>query len=173
MKSDSMRGSITVVLLVLIAIAVGAYAVYSTDSMRNTAFSHTVYSIPVEEDITVEDVSDAMQSKASELNMPFVAHQQLSASLKKRGVEGPYVEIFQFCKPLDANKMVKYNFKFAAYMPCRIALVEDPNGKLWLIMLDLDLLIDHVPMSDDLLKMAVDISSMLKEIMNAGATGEF
>lgn len=41
-------------------------------------------------------------------------------------------ENFQFCNPMDAYEMVKYNPAFPAYMPCRIALVEAQDGRMWL-----------------------------------------
>ena len=62
--------------------------------------------------------------------MKSVGHQPLSKELAARGVESGRLEIFQFCNPNDAHVMVTHNPIFAAYMPCRIALVEDSEGKV-------------------------------------------
>lgn len=135
--------------------------------------AQTVVKQQLADDVTADDAIEALQSKAIELNMKFVAHQPLSKELESRGVETGRLEIFQFCNPLDASKMVKFNPIFAAYMPCRIALVEDEEGKIWLMMLNLDMLINNTPLPDELKKVAGNINSILTQIMEAGATGEF
>lgn len=137
------------------------------------AIEQTVVKQQLAEDVSADDAIDALQSKAIELNMKFVAHQPLSKELEARGVESGRLEIFQFCNPMDANKMVEFNPIFAAYMPCRIALVEDQEGKMWLMMLNLDMLINNTPLPDDLKAVANNINSILTQIMEAGATGEF
>lgn len=128
---------------------------------------------PLAEDVTAEDAIDAMQSKAVELNMKIVAHQPLSKELEARGVDTGRLEIFQFCNPMDAHEMVKFNPIFAAYMPCRIALVEDQEGKLWVMMLNLDMLINNAPLPPELKEIAMRVNDTLNKIMMAAATGEF
>lgn len=135
--------------------------------------NQTVVKQPLAEDVTPDDAIDALQSKAVELNMKFVAHQPLSKELAARGVESGRLEIFQFCNPMDAHEMVKFNPIFAAYMPCRIALVEDNEGKFWLMMMNLDMLINNAPLTPHLRTIAERVNNTLKEIMEAGATGEF
>ena len=83
------------------------------------------------------------------------------------------LEIFQFCNPGDAHKMVQYSPIFAAYMPCRIALVEDTEGKVWLMMINLDMLINNTKLPPELEKIATRINETLTAIMEAGASGEF
>lgn len=128
---------------------------------------------PLAEDVTADDAIDAMQSKAVELNMKIVAHQPLSRELEARGVDSGRLEIFQFCNPMDAHEMVKFNPIFAAYMPCRIALVEDQEGKLWVMMLNLDMLINNAPLTPELKEIAMRVNDTLNQIMVAAATGEF
>lgn len=135
--------------------------------------SQTVMKVPLAEGVTPEDAIDAIKSKAIELNMKFVAHQPLSKELEARGVDSGRLEIFQFCNPGDAHKMVTFNPIFAAYMPCRIALVEDNDGKMWLMMMDLDMLINNTPLPPDLKKVADDVNNTLKAIIRAGAEGAF
>lgn len=125
------------------------------------------------EGVTADDAIDAMQSKAAELNMKIVAHQPLSKELQARGIDSGRLEIFQFCNPEDAHEMVKFNPIFAAYMPCRIALVEDTEGKLWVMMLNLDMLINSTPLPAEIHDIAVRVNETLTTIINAAATGEF
>jgi hypothetical protein len=63
--------------------------------------------------------------------------------------------------------------EFAAYLPCRIALVEDPKGQAWLLMLDLKPLIEGGGLPPPLKTDAQKINDMLTEIMRAGAAGEW
>jgi uncharacterized protein (DUF302 family) len=133
----------------------------------------TVIKQPLAEGVSADDAIDALQSKSVELNMKFVAHQPLSKELQARGVDSGRLEIFQFCNPMDAYEMVKFNPIFAAYMPCRIALVEDEDGKLWLMMLNLDMLINNAKLPDELRTIAERVNNTLLEIMNSAAAGEF
>jgi uncharacterized protein (DUF302 family) len=135
--------------------------------------SQTVVTMALAEGVSADDAIDALQSKSVELNMKFVAHQPLSQELQARGVETGRLEIFQFCNPMDAHEMVKFNPLFAAYMPCRIALVEDKEGKHMLMMLNLDMLINSTPLPPELRKIAERVNTTLLKIMEAGATGDF
>jgi len=135
--------------------------------------NQTVIKQPLAEDVTADDAIDALKSKAVELNMKFVAHQPLSKELQARGVASGRLEIFQFCNPMDAYEMVKFNPVFAAYMPCRIALVEDQQGKTWLMMLNLDILINNTPLPPKVRAIAERVNNTLTQILQAGASGEF
>ena len=133
----------------------------------------TVLKMALKEGMTVADAVEAMQSKALEKNMKNVGHQEVSKELIARGIKSPHLEIFQFCNPEDAIKMVRFNTIFAAYMPCRIALVEDEKGKLWLEMLNLDMLINSVSLPPELEKIAIETNGTMLDILTAGATGDF
>ena len=129
---------------------------------------------PLAEGVTADDAMEAMRSKAAELNIKIVAHQPLYKELEARGVDNVMrLEILQFCNPENAYDLVKYNPIFAAYMPCRIALVEDPDGQLWVMMMNLDMLINNMPLPPELKEIAVGVNDTLKAIMDAAATGEF
>lgn len=139
----------------------------------NIDISQTVVKMPLADGVSVEEATQFLQSKAAELNMKIVAHQPVSKELQARGIDSGPLEIFQFCNPEDAYKMVQHNALFAAYMPCRIALVQDSEGKVWLMMLNLDILINNAPLTPELREMAVKINKNLLEIMKAGATAGF
>ena len=55
--------------------------------------------------------------------------------------------------------MVRFNPLYAAYMPCRVSLVEDTDHKLWLTMINLDFLIENVPLPEDLRTIAININA--------------
>ncbi len=135
--------------------------------------SQTVVKMPLAEGVSAKDAEQFLLSKAAGLNMKMVAQQDVGKELNARGIKSGTLKIFQFCNPEDAHKMVMANPIFAAYMPCRIALVQDAKGKLWLMMLDLDILIDNAPLTPELRAMAEHINNNLLEIMKAGANASF
>ena len=162
----------------LLAVSMSITLVYAAEKpaqpgAQSFDINQTVVKMPLADDVTADDAIEALQSKSVELNMKFVAHQPLSKELESRGVETGRLEIFQFCNPMDAHEMVKFNPIFAAYMPCRIALVEDQQGKTWLMMLNLDMLINNSPLTPELREIAERVNDTLTQIMEAGATGEF
>ncbi len=140
--------------------------------MSSFSIEQTVVRMEIEEDVTAEDAIESMKLRANNLNVMFVAHQPLSTQVKSMGVDSRRLEIFQFCEPLMARKMVDFNPIFAAYMPCRIALVEEADGKMYLMMLNLDMLIEGTELADEVKAVAVSVSEKLMEIMVAGAEGD-
>ena len=134
--------------------------------------AQTVIRIPLADDVTPEDAIDSMKLRANVLNFKLVAHQPLSKELEAMGVKTTRMEIFQFCDPRIARRMVSHDISFAAYLPCRIAMVEDENGKVWLIMMNLDMFIGSADLPPELEKDALRVRDSLNEIMQAGADGD-
>ncbi len=145
----------------------------NTESVKIETVTQTVLRIALKKGLSVEDSVEAMLSKATDKNMKNVGRQQVSKELKARGIDSPYLDIFQFCNPEDAIKMVKFNTIFAAYMPCRIALVEDSKGKMWLEMLNLDMVINSANLPPKLESIAIETNGVMLDILTAGATGDF
>jgi len=135
--------------------------------------SNSVLKMPLDKGVSVRDAHMSINLKAEELNMKKVGYLPVSDELKARGLKPLHLEIFQFCNPEDAMKMVEFNTIYAAYMPCRIALVEDNKGDLWLQMINLDMIIDKYPLPEDLRKIAVTINSQMLQIITAGVKGSF
>ena len=168
-----MRFVLTAILTVFAFSAPGWAANKQPPEPLKFDIAQTVVQMPLADGVSVDEAIQFLQSKAAELNMKIVAHQPVSKELQGRGIDSGPLHIFQFCNPEDAYKMVQHNALFAAYMPCRIALVEDSEGKVWLMMLDLDILINNAPLTPELKEMAVRINENLMEIMKAGATAGF
>ncbi|MCU7948270.1 MAG: DUF302 domain-containing protein [Candidatus Thiodiazotropha sp. (ex Cardiolucina cf. quadrata)] len=138
-----------------------------------TDINQTVVQMSVKDGVTKDDAVQALMSRAAEINLKYVARQQVSKELEARGLKTPYLDIFQFCNPEDARKMIMHDPIYAAYMPCRIAMVEDKEGKLWLMMLNLDMLINSELLPPELTEIAIRVNQAMLDVMVAGATGEF
>ena len=133
----------------------------------------TVVQMSVQKGVSREDAIQALMSRAAEINLKYVSRQQVSKELESRGLKTPYLDIFQFCNPEDARQMIMYDPIYAAYMPCRIAMVEDKDGQLWLMMLNLDMLINSQLLPPELTEIAIRVNQAMLDVMVAGATGEF
>ncbi len=146
---------------------------FGLSPVEETAIEHSVVKMRLAPGITHEDAAQAMLSKAAELNLRLVGRQETSSVLKARGLPTPHIEIFQFCNPEDAAQMVRFDILYAAYMPCRIALVEDGNGIFWLTTLNLNMMISNSKLPDEIYRIAVTTNTKMMTIMTAGVNGEF
>lgn len=157
----------------LLAFTAAAEKAPAPPEINITDIKQTVVQMSLQEGVSREDAIEALMSRAVEINLKFVARQQVSKELEARGLKSPYLDIFQFCNPEDAGKMIRHDPIYAAYMPCRIALVEDKEGKLWLMMLNLDMLINSALLPPELTEIAIRVNQAMLDVMVAGATGEF
>lgn len=156
-----------------------ARAVYEemADILMKTgsAAQATVWKVAVEEGLAPEDVEQAMKSAAIERNILDVGELPLYKQVEASSGE-PYrfVKIYMFCNALTAKRMIDYDAAFSAYLPCRITLLEDPDGKLWLYTLNMDMMIHGgKPLPPDLYDEAVQVRDTILAIMQRGATGAF
>lgn len=140
-----------------------------------TSADATVWRIPLAEGITPEDAETTMNFVANSHNIKNVGELPLSAQVEAMtGKKQRFLKIYQYCDPLTAMKMVEYSDAFSAYLPCRIALVEDRQGKYALYSLNMDLMIEGGrTLPPDLLAEANRVRKTIRDIMQRGATGEF
>ena len=136
------------------------------------SIADTVVKLPLEDGVSMDDAIESMKLRANALNFKLVAHQPLYKELEAMGLESKRVEIFQFCDARIAHTMISENLDFAAYLPCRITLIEDKNGQAWLVTLDLDQVIKMANLTPELLENATKVRDTIKEIMEAGASGD-
>lgn len=132
----------------------------------------TVVKMALEEGVSFDDAVESMKLRANSHNMKLVAELLLSKQIKLMGKPSQRMDIYQFCDPLIAQGMVEADINFAAYLPCRIALVEDKKGKGWLIMMDLDLVLQGTSLGKSLHEKATKVRDVLTDIMKAGASGD-
>ncbi len=120
-------------------------------------------------------MEETMRFVANEHNIKNVGELPLSEQvMAMTGEEMRYLKIYMFCNPLTAIKMVDYSDAFSAYLPCRISVVEDKSGKLWLYSLNMDMMIHGgTELPADLFEEASEVKEIIVDIMNRGAEGDF
>ena len=135
----------------------------------------SVWKVAVDEGMTAADVEETMKLVANEHNFKNVGEMPLYKEVEAMsGQPYRYVKIFMFCNALTASRMLDYNDAFSSYLPCRITLIEDLEGKLWLYTLNMDgMIYGGKPLPAELKAEAENVKDIILDIMNRGATGEF
>lgn len=159
-------------LLTLLALLPALLLAAPGANAEGMTIADTVVKLPLEDGVSMDDAVDSMKLRANALNFKLVAHQPLYKELQAMGVESKRVEIFQFCDARIAHTMISENLDFAAYLPCRITLIEDKNGQGWLVTMNLDRVIQIANLSPELLENAKKVRDTIAEIMEAGAGGD-
>jgi len=135
----------------------------------------TVWKVPVKEGLTPGDVEDTMRFVANEHNIKNVGELPLSGQIEAMtGKKTRYFKIFMFCNALTAANMLDFSDAYSAYLPCRISMVEDKDGKLWLYSLNMDAMIyGGKPLPPALKEEAEGVKEIIQDIMKRGAAGDF
>ena len=135
----------------------------------------TVWKVKVADGLTVEDVDQSIRTIADERNIKSVGFLPLGDQVAAMtGEDWRVLNIYLYCNPLTAAKMVEYDPAFAAYLPCRVSLVEDANGDLWIYTLNMDLMIyGGKTLPEELLQEALNVKETMLQILNRAAEGDF
>ncbi len=148
-------------------------------SMRNMV-SMMADKIPVDEGVSWDDAVESMKLRANEVNFKFVGSSPLWKQIEAE-TEQPSakVEMFRFCDARMARKILDEVPEFIVFLPCKIALLEDSEGKLWVMTLDWDVSwLDYAQnpnnhLSKDIREHAKLIRDNIQYIMEGAATGDF
>jgi uncharacterized protein (DUF302 family) len=113
----------------------------------------TTWERKVNAGVTIDYIEQVLASVSIERNMKSVGELPLSKELEARtGKPQKFLKIYSYCSPTIAREMVDFSPHMAAYLPCRISVVEKEDG-LWLYTLNMDMMV----------KMGRKLPSPLKE----------
>ena len=134
----------------------------------------TVWKMQVKEGVSTSDVDEIMKFTANQHNIKNVGELPLSKQVESMsGKPYRFMKIYMFCNALTAAKMADYSDAFSAYLPCRVSLIEDKTGKLWIYSLNMDLMIHGgTPLPEELKKEALNVKKIILDIMTRGASGD-
>lgn len=135
----------------------------------------TVWKAKVADGLTFDDVDQSIQTIADERNIRGVGILPLGDQVSAmNGEEWRKLQIYLYCNPLTAAKMVEHDPAYAAYLPCRISLVEDAEGQLWIYTLDMDMMIyGGKTLPPELLAEALEVKETMLQILERAAEGDF
>jgi uncharacterized protein (DUF302 family) len=134
----------------------------------------TTWERKVKSGITASEVEQVLKQVATERNMRDVGTLPLSKELEARsGQKEKLLTVYSFCSPLTARKMVDFSPHMAAYLPCRVSMVEKEDG-LWLYTLNMDMMVKMGrKLPSPLKEEAQAVRDTIWEMMERGSKGEF
>lgn len=150
----------------------GAQEAESAAPPSSFDLTKTIQVFDVDEGLSFDDVVESMKLRANMRNFKLVAHMPLSEQVEAMGEESRRMEIFQFCDALIAKKMVEYNMIYAGFLPCRIAVVEDEDGGLHIVTMNMDLMMQAANLPEDLAGVAQEVRDTIYSIVDAGVHGD-
>mgnify|MGYP000008574611 FL=1 len=135
----------------------------------------TVWRSRVSDDLTVQEVDETIKFVANEHNIKNVGELPLYKQVEAMsGKPYRFVKIYMFCNAQTAAQMLDYSDAFAAYLPCRLSLVEDKQGKLWIYTLNMDPMIyGGKPLPPELKAEAIKVKEIMLDVLDRGAKGDF
>lgn len=134
----------------------------------------TTWERKVKDGISAAEVEQILKGVAVERNMRDVGTLPLSKELEARsGKKEKLLTVYSFCSPDTARKMVDFSPHMAAYLPCRISMVEKEDG-LWLYTLNMDMMVKMGrKLPSPLKEEAMAVRNTIWEMMERGSKGEF
>jgi len=135
----------------------------------------TVWKAKVNSDLSFDEVDETIKFVANERNIMNVGELPLWKQVEAMtGKEQRIAKIYMYCNPLTAFKMMDYSDAYSAYLPCRISLIEDKEGNLWIYTLNMDLMIHGgKELPPDLKKEAIEVKEIMLEVLKRAAEGDF
>lgn len=129
--------------------------------------------------LSFDEVLESMFLAANKLNFKYVGSnlmwKDFHAVLNDK--EAPRIEVHSFCDIKVGRDLLRISPEFLVFLPCRIAVMEDANKDIWVMMLDwsLDWVAGYqmqLGITDELARGAVEIRDKMDQIMRAAANGD-
>ena len=135
----------------------------------------TTWERKVRPGVSAKDVEDILRTVAVERNMREVGVLPLSRELEARsGKKEKLLTVYSYCSPATARRMVDFSPHMAAYLPCRISVVEHDDGSLWLYTLNMDMMVRMGrKLPSPLKEEAWAVRETIWQMMERASRGEF
>lgn len=139
-------------------------------------FAHKIKAKP---GLSFDDVMDSMMLAANKHNFKYVGSNLMWKDFHAvlGDTEAPRIEVHSFCDIAVGRDLLKISPEFLVFLPCRIAVMEDSDKNIWVMMLDwnMDWVAGYegtMALSPELVKGAKDIRDKMELIMVAAANGD-
>lgn len=128
--------------------------------------------IQVDDSVSFDDAVESLKLRANQHNLKFAGVSKVYKEIEAlTGKTAKRTEIYSFCDGLTANKMLNADPLMVAFMPCRIAILEDAQGKRWVISMMIDTkMLEGMP--EDARKSAEGVMASMKDMMVAASKGD-
>lgn len=141
-------------------------------ALTYTQMKVQIVRVQIQESISLDDAVESLKLRANQHNLKFVGSSPLYKEVEAlTGKPARRMEIFSFCDGLVAEQMITADPAMISFMPCRISLVEDAQGKRWVISMMMDIkTIQALPA--DVRGKAQRIMDVMKDVMLAASRGD-
>ena len=143
------------------------------------AMNWFAHKIKAKQGLSFDDVLESMMLAANKQNFKYVGSNLLWKDFRAvlGDMDSPRVEVHSFCDIAVGRDLLKISPEFLVFLPCRIAIMEDSNKEIWVMMLDWNM--DWVAgyqgqmgITPELAKGALDIRDKMELIIKAAANGD-
>jgi uncharacterized protein (DUF302 family) len=143
------------------------------------AMNHFAVKYKVKPGLSFDEVVQSMMLRANEVNLKFVGNNLMWKDFQDvlGDGEAPRVEVLSFCDIAIGRELLKILPEMIVFFPCRIAVMEDADKNIWVLMLDwditwLNLAGKQLGMTPELRSGFLSIREKMESVMRAGANGE-
>lgn len=149
-----------------------ALAASPVPTLSYTEMKVQIARVQIRDGVSFDDAVDSLKLRANQHNLKFVGASPLYKEIEAlTGKPAKRMEIFSFCDGLTAQQMIVADPLMIAFMPCRIALVEDAQGRRWVISMMMDeAMIAALPVATR--NNAQRVMAAMKDMMLAASNGD-
>lgn len=158
--------------LLLVLTVHPAMAASPAPALSYTNLKVQIARVQIQDSVSFDDAVESLKLRANQHNLKFVGASPLYKEIEAlTGKPARRMEIFSFCDGLTALQMITSDPLMISFMPCRIAMVEDAQGKRWVISMMMDeAMIRALPA--DIRKNAERVMNSMKDMMLAASSGD-
>ncbi|MGB9130638.1 MAG: DUF302 domain-containing protein [Thiobacillus sp.] len=143
------------------------------------AMNHFAVKYRAKPGLRFDDVVQSMMLRANQVNLKFVGTNAMWKDFQAvlGDKDAPRIEILSFCDIAIGRELLKILPEMVVFFPCRIAVMEDADKAIWVLMLDwditwLNLAGKQLGMTPELRSGFLSIREKMDSVMRAGANGE-
>ena len=121
----------------------------------------------------IENAIEIMDEIADAHGLAVVDKKTMPRQQLNKDGEKVYTHIRSYCSPSIADVFLEFSGEFVGFMPCRVGIVEDSNGDVWLYTMGLDLMIHggH-ELPPKMLELANTVKEAMVDMITKGASGD-
>lgn len=141
--------------------------------------NHFAVKLKAKPGLGFDEVIQSMMLRANQLNLKFVGSDLMWKDFRAvlGDSDAPRVEVFSFCDIALGRDLLKVIPEMVVFMPCRIAVMEDADRNIWVLMLDwditwLELAGKEIGMTPELRSGVLEIRQKMEDVMRASASGD-
>ncbi len=132
------------------------------------------------EGLSFDEVVESMKLRANQVNLKLVGHSPMVKDIQAvlGDFSTPRMEVFHFCDIEAGREIMKLVPESIVYLPCRIAVMEDAQKRVWLLTLDWDTAwlegtnTASMGVSPEMKALATKIRDNMDNVMRAAAAGD-